>query len=71
MTENRSKPDMGFEFDRYRKLLAEATDREKRLALIELLAKERASERLEADRSAELAAETEATIVRVLGISRT
>jgi hypothetical protein len=71
MTENRSKPDMGFEFDRYRKLLAEATDQEKRLALIELLAEERASERLEADRSAELAAETEATIVRVLGISRT
>jgi len=30
-------PELGFDVDRYRKLLAEATDDEKRLSLIELL----------------------------------
>ena len=39
-------PDLGFDVDRYRKLLAEATDEKKRLALIELLVEERAKERL-------------------------
>jgi hypothetical protein len=42
--------DMGFNFDRYRKLLAEAVDQPKRLALIDLLIEERAKERLEAHR---------------------
>jgi len=42
-----SKPDhLGFDLDRYRKLLAEATDEKKRLALIGLLIKEQAKERL-------------------------
>jgi hypothetical protein len=49
--------DLEFDVDRYRKLLAEATDDEKRLALIELLIEERAK--------------TAAAIVRVLGISKT
>jgi hypothetical protein len=66
-----SKPDPGFDVDRYRKLLAEATDEKKRLALIELLMEERAMERLEAARSSERDAKTAATIVRVLGISKT
>ena len=66
-----SRPDPGFDVDRYRKLLAEATDEKKRAALIELLIEERAMERLEADRSAERDAKTAATIVRVLGISKT
>jgi hypothetical protein len=44
--------DMGFNFDRYRKLLAEAVDQPKRLALIDLLIEERARERLEAHRAA-------------------
>ena len=61
-----SKPDPEFDIDRYRKLLAEATDEKKRLALIELLIKERAMERLEADWS-ELYATTAANIIRVLG----
>jgi len=52
-------------------LLAEATDDEKRLALIELLIEERAKERLDAERTSERAAKTAATIVRVLGISKT
>ena len=39
-------PDLEFDVDRYRKLLAEATDEKKRLALIELLIEEQAKERL-------------------------
>ena len=34
--------DAGFDFDRYRRLLAEATDERKRLALIDLLIEEKA-----------------------------
>ena len=66
-----SEPDLEFDIDRYRKLLAEATDEKKRLALIELLIEERAMERLEAARFSEQAATTAATISRVLGISKT
>jgi hypothetical protein len=40
------KSDAGFDHDRYRKLLAEATDESKRLALINLLIEERAKDRL-------------------------
>jgi hypothetical protein len=40
------RPDLKFDVDRYRKLLAEAVDEKKRLALIDLLAEERAKERL-------------------------
>ena len=51
-------PEMGFDVDRYRKLLADAVDEKKRLALIDLLIEERAKERLEeqltADRVASL-----------------
>ena len=65
------KPDLEFDIDRYRKLLAEATDEKKRLALIELLIEERAMERLEAARFSEQDAATAATIIRVLGISKT
>lgn len=45
-----SKPDPGFDFDRYRKLLAEATDEPKRIALIELLVVEGARAKLAAQR---------------------
>ena len=44
---------MGFDVDRYRKLLAEAVDDTKRLALIDLLIEERAKERLEAHRASD------------------
>jgi hypothetical protein len=43
--------DLGFDVDRYRKLLAEAVDEKKRSALIDLLIKERAKGRLEAQRA--------------------
>ncbi len=45
-----SKPDSGFDFDRYRKLLAEADDEPKRIALIELLVVEGARAKLAAYR---------------------
>ena len=41
-----SKPDAGFDYDRYRRLLAEATDEPKRLALIDLLVDEKAKDGL-------------------------
>jgi hypothetical protein len=40
------KPDAGFDFDRYRRLLAEATDETKRLAFIDLLVDEKAKDSL-------------------------
>jgi hypothetical protein len=41
-----SNPDEDYEHGRYRKLLAEATDEQKRLALIDLLIREKARDRL-------------------------
>jgi hypothetical protein len=41
-----SKPDAGFDYDRYRQLLAEATDELKRLAFINILINEKAKENL-------------------------
>ena len=38
------KQDAGFDFDRYRQLLAEAVDETKRLAFIDLLIEEQAKE---------------------------
>jgi hypothetical protein len=66
----RMNPDMEFDVDRYRKLLAEAVDETKRLALIDLLIEERAKERLEAEVAADRAATTVRTIAAVLSISR-
>lgn len=42
------KPDAGFDFHRYRKLLAEAVDEPRRLALINLLVEEKAKDSLAA-----------------------
>jgi hypothetical protein len=41
-----SKPDAGFDYDRYRRLLAEADDEPKRLALIDILVEEKARDSL-------------------------
>jgi hypothetical protein len=60
------KQDAGFDFHRYRQLLAEAVDDNKRLALIDLLIEERAKERLDAQRASDRAAMTAATIATVL-----
>ena len=64
------RPDLGFDVDRYRKLLAEAIDETKRLALIDLLIQERAKERLEEQVAADRAAITVQTITAVVSISR-
>jgi hypothetical protein len=60
------KQNVGFDFHRYRQLLAEAVDEKKRLELIDLLIEERARERLEAQRASDRAAMTAATIATVL-----
>jgi hypothetical protein len=60
----------GFDIDRYRKLLVEAVDETKRLALIDLLIEERAKERLEKRVAADQAAITVQTITATLSISR-
>jgi hypothetical protein len=41
-----NEPDAGFDYERYRRLLAEATDEKKRLALIDLLINEKAKDSL-------------------------
>ena len=40
------KSDAGYDYDRYRRLLAEADDEAKRLALVNLLLEEKAKDRL-------------------------
>jgi len=60
----------GFDFDRYRKLLAEAVDEPRRLALIDILVEERAKDQLAAHRAADRKAATAATIARALSASR-
>jgi hypothetical protein len=64
------KQDAGFDFHRYRQLLAEAVDDTKRLALIDILIEERAKEQLDAQRASDRAAMTATTIAKVLGTSR-
>jgi hypothetical protein len=52
--EHMTKRDQGYDYDRYRKLLAEATDDSKRLALIDLLIEEGARDQLTRDRISRL-----------------
>jgi hypothetical protein len=66
----RSTTDLRFDVDRYRKLLAEATDEKKRLALIKLLIEEQAVRELEAGRFAERGAVTAATVAEVADASK-
>jgi hypothetical protein len=65
------KQDAGFDFHRYRQLLAEAVDETKRLELIDLLIEERAQERLKAEHASDRAARTAKTIAAILGTART
>ncbi len=64
------KQDAGYDYHRYRKLLAEAVDEKRRLALIDVLIEERARDRLEAQRASDRTAMTAATVAKILGISR-
>ena len=64
------RQDMGFDYHRYRQLLAEAIDDEKRMALIKILIEERAKERLAAQNASDRASMTASTIAKVLGPPR-
>jgi hypothetical protein len=64
------KQDAGFDFHRYRQLLAEAVDESKRLALIDILVEEQARDRLAAQRAFDREAVTAATIAQVLGVPK-
>ena len=64
------KQDMGFDYYRYRQLLADAVDDDKRLALINLLIEEQAKDRLAAQTASDRATMTANTIAKVLGSQR-
>lgn len=64
------KQDLGFDYHRYHRLLAEADDENKRQALIELLIEEKARDRLSAQRASDRAAMTANTIATVLKAGR-
>jgi hypothetical protein len=62
-----SKQEAGYDYHRYRKLLAEAVDESKRLELIDQLIREKARDRLEAQRTSDRVAMTAVTVARILG----
>lgn len=64
-----SKQDAGYDYTRYRKLLAEAVDEKRRLELIDLMIRERARDRLQAERMSDRVAMTSATVAKVIGPS--
>lgn len=64
------KPDIRFDYHRYHRLLTEADDEDKRLALIELLIEEKARDQLAAQRASDRAAMTAHTIATVLKAGR-
>ena len=56
-----------YDYQRYKQLLAEAVDETRRLELIEIIIKEKARDRLEAQRMADRVAMTAMAVARVLG----
>jgi hypothetical protein len=64
-----AKEEAGYDYMRYRTLLAEAVDERRRLELIDLLIREQARDRLEAQRTSDRVAMTAQTVARVLGSS--
>ena len=62
-----NKPEAGYDYQRYKELLAEATDDAKRLELIDLMIKEGARDRLEAQRTSDRVAMTAITVAKILG----
>ncbi|MEH2627207.1 hypothetical protein V1292_005262 [Bradyrhizobium sp. AZCC 1719] len=61
------KQEASYDYHRYKQLLAEAVDETKRLELIEIIVREKARDRLEAQRMADRVAMTAMTVARVLG----
>jgi hypothetical protein len=62
-----SKMESIYDYQRYLKLLAEAVDETRRLALIDQLIQEKARDRLEAQRTSDRVAMTAVTVARILG----
>lgn len=62
-----NKQDASYDYHRYKTLLAEATDDDKRLELIDLMIKEGARDRLEAQRTSDRVAMTAVTVAKILG----
>jgi hypothetical protein len=60
----------GFDYDRYRRLLAAAIDEKKQLALIDLLIEERAMDQLAAQIASDRAAMTASAVANVLRAKR-
>lgn len=60
----------GYDYLRYKQLLAEAVDETRRLELIDIMIRENARDRLEAQRAADRVAMTVMTVARVLGPGR-
>jgi hypothetical protein len=61
------KQETGYDYYRYKKLLAEAVDETKRLELIDQLIREKARDRLEAQRTSDRVAMTAVTVAKILG----
>jgi|SRR3954471_20485530 hypothetical protein len=64
------KQETDYNYVRYKQLLAEAVDETRRLELIEIMIRENARDRLEAQRTADRIAMTAMTVARVLGPGR-
>jgi hypothetical protein len=63
------KQEADYDYVRYKQLLADAVDETKRLELIEIMIRENARDRLEAQRAADRVAMTAMTVARVLSPS--
>ena len=61
------KQETGYDYVRYKQLLAEAVDETRQLELIEIMIREKARDRLEAQQIADRVAMTVMTVARVLG----
>jgi hypothetical protein len=61
------KQETGYDYIRYKQLLAEAVDETRRLELIETMIRENARDRLEAQQTADRVAMMAMTVARVLG----
>ena len=64
-----SKQEAGYDYHRYRKLLAEAVDETSRLELIDQLIREKARDRLDAQRTSDRVAMTAVTVGKILASS--
>jgi hypothetical protein len=62
-----AKDEAGYDYHRYRTLLAEAVDETRRRELIALLIQEGARDRLDAQRTSDRVAMTTQTVARMLG----